>query len=245
MIDVTDDERRRGRLATLERLLVDEEDENALPVRILLVEDHAAVREALAAMFERESGFTVVGQAGSLAEARAMLSGVDVALLDLGLPDGFGPDLIRELRQRSPRAEALVLTAALDHSSMARAVDSGAAGAIDKLSRLDTVLDAVRRLRAGETLLTIDEVNDLVRHERRRRAQEAEERDAIARLTPRELEVLQALAEGHDSKAVADRLHITLRTQRNHVANILAKLGVHSQLQALVTCLRYDVVEVR
>ena len=245
MVDVTEDERRRDRLATLERLLVDEEGgDDAQSVRVLLVEGHAAVREAIAAMFEREPGFTVVGQAGSLAEARGMLDGVDVALLDLGLPDGFGPDLIRELRVRSPRAEALVLSASLDRSKLARAVDSGAAGAIDKLAHLDEVVDAVRRLRAGETLLTIDEVSELVGHERRRRAQEAQNRDTIARLTPREREVLQALAEGLDSQAVADRLHIELRTERNHVANILGKLGVHSQLQALVWCLRYGVVEI-
>jgi DNA-binding NarL/FixJ family response regulator len=246
MVDVTEDERRRDRLATLEPVLVDEEDgDDAQSVRVLLVEGHAAFREAIAAMLEREPGFTVVGQAGSLAEARGMLDGVDVALLDLGLPDGFGPDLIRELRARSPRAEALVLSAAaLDRSTLARAVDSGAAGAIDKLAHLDEVVNAVRQLRAGETLLTIDEVNDLVGHERRRRAQEAQDRDTIARLTPREREVLQALAEGLDSQAVADRLHIELRTERNHVANILGKLGVHSQLQALVWCVRYGVVEI-
>jgi DNA-binding NarL/FixJ family response regulator len=246
MVDVSDDERRRGRLATLERLLLDDEDgDDAQPVRILLVEDHTAVREAIAAMFEREPGFAVVGQAGSLAQARGMLDGVDVALLDLGLPDGFGPDLIGELRLRSPRAEALVLSAALDRSNMARAVECGAAGTIDKVVHLEEVVDAVRRLRAGETLLSVDEVNELVGQARRRRAQEADDRETIARLTPREREVLQALADGLDSQAVAGLLHITLRTERNHVANILAKLGVHSQLQALVTCVRHGVVEIR
>ncbi|HEV7807189.1 MAG TPA: PAS domain S-box protein [Solirubrobacteraceae bacterium] len=215
------------------------------PVRILLVEDHAAVREAIAATFEREPDFTVVGQAGSLAQARGMLAGVDVALLDLGLPDGFGPDLIAELRRRSPHAEAVVLSAALDRASLARAVESGAAGTIDKLAHLDEVVDAVRRLRAGQTLLAHDDVIELVAFERRRRRQETADRELIAHLTPREREVLQALAQGLDSQAIADRLHITLRTQRNHVANILAKLGVHSQLQALVFCLRYGVVKIR
>jgi PAS domain S-box-containing protein len=217
----------------------------AQPVRILLVEDHAAVREAIAAMFEREPDFKVVGQAGSLAQARGMLAGVDVALLDLGLPDGFGPDLIKELRRQSPRADALVLSAAVDRANLARAVESGAAGAVDKLAHLGEVVDAVRRLRAGETLLALDEVVELVGYERRRREQEAADRDALARLTPREREVLQALADGLDSQAIADRLRITLRTERNHVANVLSKLDVHSQLQALVFCLRYDAVEIR
>jgi PAS domain S-box-containing protein len=217
----------------------------AQPVRILLVEDHMVVREAIAAAFEAEPGFTVVGQAGTLAQARGMLAGVDVALLDLGLPDGFGPELIKELRHRSPRAEALVLSAALDPASLAHAVECGAAGVIDKVVGLGEVVGAVRRLRAGETLLATSEVMEIVRHERRRREEEAADRRLVERLTPRELEVLQALAEGLDSRATADRLHITVRTQRNHIANILSKLDVHSQLQALVFCVRYGVVEIR
>jgi PAS domain S-box-containing protein len=214
-------------------------------VRILLVEDHAAMREALAAMLDREPDFTVVGQAGSLEEARGMLEGVDVAVLDLGLPDGFGADLIQELRATNPRAEALVLSASLDRTSMGRAVESGAAGAIDKVAHLDEVVDAVRRVRAGESLLPLDEVVELLDYEQRRREQEHDDRQAMDSLTAREREVLQALADGLDSQAAADRLHITLRTERNHVANILAKLRVHSRLQALVLCLRYGVVEIR
>jgi DNA-binding NarL/FixJ family response regulator/signal transduction histidine kinase len=233
-----------GTAVRLELSLKNEEVEPD-QVRILLVEDHAAVREAIAAMFERERDFTVVGQAGSLAEARGMLDGVDVALLDLGLPDGFGADLIEELRDANPRAEALVLSASLDRADTARAVDKGASGAIDKVAHLDEVVDAVRRLRAGETLLPLDDVIELLGHERRRREQEHDDRKAIESLTPREHEVIQALADGLDSQATADGLHITLRTERNHVANILAKLGVHSRLQALVLCLRYGVVEIR
>jgi PAS domain S-box-containing protein len=234
----------RGTLVRLE-LSLEEDEAEPDQVRILLVEDHAAVREALAAMFDREPDFTVVGQAGSLAEARGVLEGVDVALLDLGLPDGFGADLITELRETNPRAEALVLSAGLDRANTARAVESGAAGAIDKVAHLDEVVGAVRRLRAGETLFPMDEVVELLGYERRRREQEHDDRQAIESLTPREREVLEALADGLDSQAAADRLHITLRTERNHVANILAKLGVHSRLQALVLCLRYGVVEIR
>jgi DNA-binding NarL/FixJ family response regulator/two-component sensor histidine kinase len=233
----------RGTLVRLE-LPLRTGDPEAEEVRILLVEDHAAVRQAIAAMFEREPGFTVAGQAGSLAEAHGMLDGVDVAVLDLALPDGFGADLIRELRASSPRAQALVLSAGLDRANIARAVQEGAAGTVDKVAHLDEVVDAVRRLRAGETLLPLDEVAELLRHEERRREREHIDRQAIESLTSREHEVLQALADGLDSQAVADRLHITPRTERNHIANILLKLGVHSRLQALVFCLRYGVVEV-
>jgi DNA-binding NarL/FixJ family response regulator len=201
------------------------------------------VRQAIAAMFEREPDFDVVGQAGTLAEARGMLREIDVAVVDLGLPDGYGGDLIKELSDVNPRAQALVLTASLDRAETARAIESGAAGTLDKMAQLGEVVDAVRRLRAGETLLDLDEVVDLLRFAGTKREQERDHRQAIKRLTGREREVLQALADGLDAKAIADRLHVSTRTERNHVANILAKLGVHSQLQAVLLALRYGVVK--
>jgi CheY-like chemotaxis protein len=114
--------------------------------RIMLVEDHIVVRQTIAAMFEHEPDLEVVAQAGSLAEARAMLHGVDVAVLDLGLPDGHGGDLIGELREVNPRAQTLVLSASLDPTETARAIDSGAAAVLDKTSDLADLVDAVRRL---------------------------------------------------------------------------------------------------
>ncbi len=203
------------------------------------------MREALAARFAREPEFRVVGQAASLAAARTMLADVDVAVIDLGLPDGYGGDLIEELRRENPQAQGLVLTASLDRADLARAVESGAAGALDKTARLDEVVDAVRRLRAGETLMSMDEVVELLTFARRGRTRDRDDRRAIESLTPREFEVLQALAEGLDSDAIAHRLRITVRTERSHVANILAKLGVHSRLQALLFALRQGVVEIR
>ena len=213
--------------------------------RVLLVEDHAAVREALAAVLERAPDIDAVVQAGTLAEARGMLEDIDVAIVDLGLPDGYGGDLIGELTSLNPRAGALVLSATLDREATARAIESGAVGVVDKISPLEEIVEAVRRLRAGETLIPLDEVVELLRFAGRRREEEQQDRAAIASLTPREVEVLHALAKGLDSQGVADLLHISLRTERNHVASILGKLGVHSQLQALVFALRHGVVQVR
>jgi CheY-like chemotaxis protein len=117
--------------------------------RILLVEDHTVVRQAIAAMFEREPDLDVVAQAGSLAEARAMLHDIDVAVLDLGLPDGRGGDLITDLREVNPRAQALVVSAGLDPEESARATDSGAAAVLDKTADLDELVNTVRRLHRG------------------------------------------------------------------------------------------------
>jgi DNA-binding NarL/FixJ family response regulator len=234
-----------GTKVRLELPLKKDREEPTEKVSILLVEDHATVREAVATSFQQE-GFEIVGQAESLAEARHVLRArpVDVALIDLGLPDGYGADLIKELREAHPRAQALVLSATLDRAEIARAVERGAAGVLNKSAHLDEVVDSVRRLRAGETLLSLEEVVELLRYAGPRREVENEDRQAIEKLTSREIEVLRALAEGLDSEGIADKLHIALRTERNHVANILAKLGVHSQLQALVFALRYGVVEI-
>jgi DNA-binding NarL/FixJ family response regulator len=225
-----------------------EEARQGEEVRVLLVDDHATIRDALAATFEDEDGFEVVGQAGSMAEARGMLEEtqqtIDVAVLDLGLPDGYGADLIKELREKNPKAQALVLSASLDRAQTARAVELGAAGVLNKTAHLDEVLHSVKRLRAGETLMPHQEVVELLRLAGSEREQEYEAQQAIEKLTPREIEVLQALAEGLDSEQIAQRLHISLRTERNHMANILSKLGVHSQLQALVFALRHGVVEI-
>jgi DNA-binding NarL/FixJ family response regulator len=174
-----------------------------------------------------------------------MLDEVDVALVDLALPDGDGGDLIAVLRDADPKAHAIVLSASLDRSVVARAVERGAAGALSKASRLPDVIEAVRRVRAGETLLPLDEVVELLRFASRERERELLDRQAIESLTSRELEILQLIADGCDSRHAASRLHISVRTQRNHVANILGKLGVHSQLQALIFALRYQLVELR
>ena len=215
--------------------------------RILLVEDHASFRQAVASVLDREPEFEVVGQAGSLEEARGMLGAgpVDVAIVDLGLPDGYGGELIKELRDWSPEAQALVLSASLDKAEIARAVEYGAAGVLHKSAGISEVVDAVRRLRAGETLLPLSEVVELLRFAGARRQEEQEARYALAQLTPREREVLQAMAEGLDGREIAERLRISVTTERNHTARILAKLGVHSRLQALVFALRYGAVEIR
>ena len=215
--------------------------------RILLVEDHASIREALASTFGGE-GFEVVGQAGSMAQVRGMLEEtehpIDVAVLDLGLPDGYGADLIKELREKNPGGQALVLSASLDRANIARAVEAGAAGVLSKTAHLEEVVQAVRRLRAGETLMPLEEVVELLRYSSSKREAEHEALQAIEKLTPREIEVLQALALGLDSEEIADKLSIALRTERNHMASILKKLEVHSQLQALVFALRHGVVEI-
>jgi DNA-binding NarL/FixJ family response regulator len=173
-----------------------------------------------------------------------MLDGIDVAIVDVALPDGDGMDLIPELRAANADAQALVLSAETGRSLTARAVQRGAAAVVSKAAHLHDVVAIVRRLHAGETIIPLDEVVELLRYAGEERERELEERQLVDSLTAREREVLQLVADGLDSRLVAARLHISPRTERNHIANILGKLGVHSQLQALIFALRVGVVEV-
>ncbi|MEJ7873102.1 MAG: response regulator transcription factor [Rubrobacteraceae bacterium] len=229
-------------------MIIDRNVEKAT-THILLVEDHASFRQALAFMFDREPEFEVVAQAGSLAETHEVLGsmpeGMDVAVVDLGLPDGDGFELIEEFSRGERRITTLVLSASLEPDRFARAVEAGASGVLHKATAISDIVEAVRRLRAGEALLSPTETIEMLRLVSRKRQEEYEVQKSIDKLTRREKEVLQALAEGLDSKEMAQKLSITIETERTHMVNILNKLGVHSRLQALVFAARNGLVEIR
>jgi len=123
-------------------------------------------------------------------------------------------------------------------------VEAGAAAIIDKSSSVQSIVESLRRLAAGETLMDTQEVLQLIRAAADERGRIARGRALTARLTPREREVLQSLADGLSNKEIARRLHISVETQRTHMVNILAKLEAHSQLQALVIAVRFGIVDV-
>ena len=215
-------------------------------IRVLLVDDHASSREPLALLLEREPDLMVIAQAGSLEEARRELERVevDVALVDLDLPDGSGVELIRDLRRTNPEGQVLVVTASGDRGMHAQAIVAGASGVLHKSVRTRRIVEAIRRLRAGESLLTPQEAIELLRLADQERGRDREARSGLALLTPRECEVLQLLAEGLSDKEIAERLAISERTVRVHMVNLLAKLGVDSRLQALLLAIRHGAVKI-
>src|SRR5215203_5398850 len=215
--------------------------------RILIVEDHASFRQTLAFVFDQEPEFEVVAQAGTLAEARREMDGfeADLGVIDLSLPDGEGTDLIGELREANPDFAALVLTASLDRTEHARAVEAGAASVLHKSADVDDILDATRRLGDGEPLISQQELVELLRLAGQNREEELEARASIEQITPREQEVLSLLAEGLSNKEIAAKLHMSVDTERTHMMNILNKLGVHSRVQALLFAARHGLVEIR
>jgi DNA-binding NarL/FixJ family response regulator len=242
---------RRGHnfLPEVEKRRMDAIDDHAEDLtRILLVEDHVSFRQALAFMFEREPEFRVVGEAGSVAEARELpaesLRDAEVAVVDLGLPDGDGLELIEYFSSGEPQVMTLVLSASLEAGRFARAVEAGAAGVLHKATPITEIVDAVRRLKAGEELLSPAEVLEMLRLVSRERQENQEASQTIERLTSREREILGALAEGLESREIAEKMNITVETERTHMVNILHKLGVHSRLQALLFAVRHGVVRI-
>lgn len=217
-------------------------------IRVMLLDDHHTFRQPLALMLGWEPDITVVAQAGSLAEAREILENeevdIDVAMVDLDLPDGSGTEFVSDLHAARPEAMTLILSAFSEHERLARAIKAGATGVMHKSENAEKVVEAIRRLHAGEQLLSQQEVADalwlLVREQEKNR----DTQTMLDKLTPREREVLQALAEGLSDKELAERLYVSVGTARNHIANILAKLEVQSRLQALIFAIRHDLVKI-
>jgi DNA-binding NarL/FixJ family response regulator len=217
-------------------------------IRLLLVDDHASFRELLALRLEREPDVVVVGEAGSLAAAHTVVQeladGIDVALVDLDLPDGSGTELIRELRAANPEALVVVLTASGDRRRHAAAIAAGAAGVLQKEVSSAAIIEAIHHVSAGEALLSPREAIELLRLGDQQREVERTTASTLGILTPREREILQLLAEGLGDEAIAERIYVSPKTVRNQMVSILGKLGVDSRLQALVLAVRHGVVQI-
>jgi DNA-binding NarL/FixJ family response regulator len=217
------------------------------PIRVLLVDDHAAFLEPLAQLLAREPDLQVVGSAGALAELSDHLKlGVvaDVVMLDLDLPDGDGANAIPDLRRANSETAILILTATRDERAYARAVAAGAAHVLHKSASVRDIVAAIRQLHAGETLVDPQQLVALLRIAAAQQEEERTARSALASLTPRELQVIQLLAQGQGNEAIANSLRMRPETVRVHVRNILAKLGVQSRLQAVIFAYRHGVVHI-
>jgi DNA-binding NarL/FixJ family response regulator len=217
-------------------------------IRIILVDDHATLREALVILLEREPDMMVVGEAGSIGETRQLLANqvpADVAVVDLTLPDGQGTDVIEAFLDSRAVEAVLVLTALGDLHDRARAVAAGALGVLHKSVPTADIIAAIRRLHRGEALFTPSQIIELLRAEGNHQEEQRNAQSALRQLTPREVEVVRALAEGLSDKEVADRLCIASKTVRIHIANILGKLGLESRLQLVLFAARHGLVEIR
>jgi DNA-binding NarL/FixJ family response regulator len=211
----------------------------AEPIRVLVVDDHAVVREGLRALLELQEGIEVVAEAADGREAveTAIRLRPDVILMDLVMPRLDGVAAMRELRVSVPQARAIVLTSFLDEDKLLPALRSGAAGYLLKNARPEELVRAVRAAHAGEALLDPVVAARLVET---LAADGGEE--PLDRLTPREREVLVLIGRGFPNKRIALELGLAEKTVKTHVGHVLAKLGVTDRTQAAVLAVRAGLV---
>jgi two-component system, NarL family, response regulator LiaR len=211
----------------------------AEPIRVLIVDDHAVVREGLRAFLETQNEIEVAGEAADGNEAVEVASRLapDVILMDLVMPELDGVQAMRALRERVPDARVIVLTSFLDEDKLLPAIRAGAAGYLLKNADPKELARAVRAAHAGEALL------DPVVAARLVETLAADGGvDPIDRLTPREREVLVLIGRGFPNKRIAQELGLAEKTVKTHVGHVLAKLGVTDRTQAAVLAVRAGLV---
>ena len=209
--------------------------------RIVIVDDHGMFREALEEALQDADDIEVAGSAASIGGAQRLVAevdgDVDVALVDYGLPDGTGVDLAVWLQHRDPPVPSLILTASESIRAAAEAVNAGCAGFLRKSADLQTLVRAVQRVVAGDAVFDARTLSEAIDWLHRPAAHPVD-------LTARELEVLQALADGRTTTEISEDLVLSHHTVRNHVRNSLQKLDARSQLEAVVIASTMSLVDV-
>ena len=203
-------------------------------IRVLIVDDHEVLASSLAKTLDTEPDLRSVGVAGSLKQAAGLIrtSAPDVLLLDHRLPDGDGVAAIGQLRELRPSMAVIVLTASPSEHLMVAAVEAGVSGFLSKTRSLAEVTSAVRAAAVGEAVISPEMLARLLPR------LGGSGRVGAATLTEREREILGLIAQGLSNAAIAERLVVSVNTVRNHVANLLAKLGARSKLEALSIAIR-------
>jgi two-component system response regulator DevR len=209
-----------------------------VPTRVFLLDDHEVVRRGIRDLLEAEDDLVVVGEAGTAEEAigRILATTPDVCVLDVRLPDGSGVEVCREVRERRPGLACLMLTSFSDDEALLEAVLAGAAGYLLKQVRGPDLVDAIRRVAAGQSLLDPTMTAGVLRRLR----EGSPEDDRLASLTDQERKVLHLLAEGRTNRQIADAMILAEKTVKNYVSNVLAKLGMSRRTEAAVWAARLE-----
>jgi len=209
-------------------------------IRVAIVEDQEVLREGLALLLDGSTGTSCCGRFASMEEALPVLERTppDVLLCDIGLPGMSGTEGVRRLVGRSPSLRILMLTVYDDNEHVFEAICAGASGYLLKDSPPERLIEAVRELHEGGAPMTPRIARKVVDMFQRA----APPPDAGQRLTPRELELLQALAQGHSYKTAARVLGLSIDTVRFHVRNVYEKLHVHSKSEAVIVALKRGLV---
>ncbi len=204
-----------------------------MTIGVFILDDHEVVRRGLRDLLEATGEMTVVGDSGSAAEATRRIPALrpDVCVLDARLPDGSGIDVCREMRSRDPSTRALILTSYDDDEALFAAIMAGAAGYVLKQVGGNDLVDAVRHVAEGGSLL---DPAVTARVLERMRSEGDDEPAELRRLTEQERRILALIAEGLTNRQIAERMYLAEKTVKNYVSSVLAKLGLERRTQAAV-----------
>jgi DNA-binding NarL/FixJ family response regulator len=206
--------------------------------RVFLVDDHEVVRRGVRDLLEAEDDLEVVGEAGTGEEALARVGSAqpDVAVVDLRLPDMDGIEVCRELRSRHPELHCLILTSFADDEALIDAVMAGAAGYVLKQIKGNEIVESVRRVAAGQSLLDPQTTQRVL--ERLRNGSEEEQQ--LNQLTPQERRIFDLIGEGCSNRQIAEEMFLAEKTVKNYVSNLLMKMGMARRTEVAAYAARLD-----
>jgi two-component system, NarL family, response regulator DevR len=201
-------------------------------IKVFLVDDHEVVREGIRSLLETDEEIAVVGEAATAAEAllRIPLSKPDVAVLDVRLEDGNGIEVCREVRSVLPDLACLMLTSFADDEALYASIMAGAAGYVLKQIRARDLIDDVKRVAAGESLLDPKAVARVVE----RIANPPKPNAELASLTPQERRILDHISEGMTNRQIAEAMFLSEHTVKNYVTSLLRKIRASSRTEAAI-----------
>ena len=210
-------------------------------LRVLLVDDHEVVRVGLRALIERQADIEVVGEAGTVRQAvsQAKRLAPDVVVLDIRLPGGSGLDACRQIKAERPETRIIILTSFPDDEVLLDAIAAGADGYILKQIGSDDLIQALERIGRGESLLDPSLTAQVFARMREVRRQERAH--AFADLNAQEMQILARIAEGQTNREIGSAIHLSEKTVRNYVSNILGKLSLTSRAQAAAYAARHRI----
>ena len=198
-------------------------------LKILIVDDHDIVRKGLAMLISRQEDLSVVAEAGTVAEAveKARESVPDVVVIDIRLPDGTGIEACRDIRDENADVKVLMLTSYSHEEAVMGSIMAGASGYLLKEIRSQEIVEAIRQVGAGQSLLDPTVTAGVLE-----RARRGKEEDVLIQLTDQEQKILELIAEGQTNREIAGQINLSDKTVRNYVSNILGKLEVSRRFQA-------------
>lgn len=200
------------------------------PIRVFLLDDHEIVRRGLADLLSLESDLEVVGEASTGAEALARIPATRpaVAVLDVRLPDGSGVEVCREIRSAMPGVGCLMLTSYSDDEALFEAIMAGASGYVLKEIRGNDLVDAIRTIAGGGSLLDPSAASRVMARLRGSQAQD----ERLGSLSEQERRILGLIGEGLTNRQIGEQMHLAEKTVKNYVSSLLAKLGMERRTQA-------------